>query len=119
MFIILVNNPSYDLSNFNCEILEIIFKQLNHKQSELKKIKNKLINLELDISYKYPILNLNGGSINCDNKWLNYNSVYDINDINKDITEYSNEELNILIKKIKNIIIYIHDYYFFNLTVIV
>lgn len=95
-------NPSYDLSNFNCEILEIIFKQLNHKQSELKKIKNKLINLELDISYKYPILNLNGGSINCDNKWLNYNSVYDINDINKDITEYSNEELNILIKKIKN-----------------
>ena len=46
--------------------------------------------------------NLNGGSINCDNRWFNYNSVYDINDINKDITEYSKEEINNLIKKIKN-----------------
>jgi len=89
----------YDFSLFNYELLEIIYKQLINNDEKLNKIRNKLIKIELDINYKYPLLNLNGGFINCDNKIYKYQSVY--NNYN-DITEYSYDEIKNLINKIKN-----------------
>lgn len=95
---ITIKNP-YDFSLLNYELLEIIYKQLTDNNEKLNKIRNKLIKIELDINYKYPLLNLNGGFINCDNKIYKYQSVY--NNYN-DITEYSYDEIKNLINKIKN-----------------
>lgn len=94
-------NPSYNLSTLSLSIIETISKQINNNSSHLQKLRNKLINLELDIKHKYSLLNLNGGIFHL-HKPIIYSSIYYNNEITTDITEYSKETLKDIIKRIKN-----------------